>query len=94
MGPVQGWDLLLLTLGGSGRVGSALWALQTLAEPETQSTGHKQSAKSSVPMEVPGKQASRSRPHSAENCLFSLSVCRSSMADPCPCFLSPGNLLI
>lgn len=45
MGPVQGWDVLLLTLGGSGRVGSAVWALQTqahtLTEPEAQSTGHK-----------------------------------------------------
>lgn len=31
LGPVQGWDLLLLTLGGSGRVDSAVWALQTQA---------------------------------------------------------------
>lgn len=31
LGPVQGWDLLLLTLGVSGRVGSGAWALQTQA---------------------------------------------------------------
>lgn len=30
----------------------------------------------------------------AENCSFSFSVCRSSGADPCHCFLCPGNLLI
>lgn len=29
LGPAQGWDLLLLTRGGSGRIGSGVWALQS-----------------------------------------------------------------